>query len=87
MEKKLGNWSFHSINIANGLILIKQVLQAMPFYHLSVIVAPKYILKVMQNLQRDFLWGTSKNKKKWDLVAWETTCVPKLKGGPGLRDK
>jgi hypothetical protein len=40
----------------------------------------------MRNIQRDFLWGNSKNKKKWALVAWEITCLPKLKGSMGLRD-
>jgi hypothetical protein len=86
MEKKLGNWSFCSLNIASRLILIKSFLQAIPIYHLSVIAAPKYILRAIRNIQRDFLWGSSKNKKKWALVAWETVCLPKLKGGLGLRD-
>jgi hypothetical protein len=39
MEKRLGNWAFHSLNIANRLILIKKVLQALPIYRLSAIAS------------------------------------------------
>jgi len=75
-----------AIGLASRLILIKSVLQTIPIYRLSIIADPKYILGAMRNLQRYFLWGSSKNMKKWAIVAWETTCLPKLKGDLGLRD-
>jgi hypothetical protein len=86
MKTKLDKWAFLSLNIASRLILIKSFLQAIPIYHLLVIATPKYILKVICNLHSDFLWGSSKNKNKWDLVAWETIFLPKSKGSIGLRD-
>jgi len=55
-------------------------------YHLSIIATPKYILREMRNIERDSLWGSSKKKNKWALLAWETVCLPKLKGDLGLRD-
>jgi hypothetical protein len=58
-------------------------LQAIPLYLFFVLAAPKHILKA---IQRNFLWQGTNSAKKWALVAWNSLCTPKLKGGLGLRD-
>jgi hypothetical protein len=35
---------------------------------------------------KNFLWQGAQASKKWALVAWNTICKPKDKGGLGLRD-
>lgn len=86
MESKLRNQTYQALNFPARLTLAKVVLQAMPTYLFSVLVAPKAILKRIRAIQRNFLWGSLELKQKWALVDWETVCKPKRAGGLGLRD-
>eukprot|EP00253_Pinus_taeda_P007078 PITA_07078 len=70
LEAKLSSWMCRSLNMASRIILIKLVLQAMPLYLFSIIAAPKWVLKQIHNLQRNFLWGSSGINRKWALVKW-----------------
>ncbi|MFS7979948.1 hypothetical protein Hanom_Chr10g00933671 [Helianthus anomalus] len=56
----------------------------MPPYYLSLFKAPKKIIKTLQGIRRDFVWGKtgSRNKIRW--VAWEKVVAPKRLGGLGL---
>ena len=74
------------LNFPSRIILVKSILQAMPTYLFSILVAPKSILKEIQCLQRNFLWGGWEAKAKFSLVSWEYVCTPKEQGGLGLRD-
>eukprot|EP00253_Pinus_taeda_P020881 PITA_20881 len=86
LEARLSSWTFRSLNIASRLILIKSVLQTMPLYLFSILAAPKWVLKGIHNLQRNFLWGSSGLNRKWALVKWSDVCQQKFNGGLGLRD-
>lgn len=66
--------------------MIKAVLQELPLYLFSILIAPKCILKKFKALQRNILWGATGINHKWDLVKWATVCKPKDQGGIGLRD-
>ena len=41
----LDQWTFKALNFPSHLILVKSVLQAMPLYLLSIMAAPKSVLK------------------------------------------
>eukprot|EP00253_Pinus_taeda_P028735 PITA_28735 len=86
LESKLSLWTLRSLNMASRVVLIKSVLQAMPLYLFSILAAPKWVLKRIRNMQRDFLWGSSETNRKWALVKWDKICKPKIQGGIGLRD-
>eukprot|EP00253_Pinus_taeda_P015484 PITA_15484 len=86
LEAKLSLWTHRSLNMASRLVLIKVVLQSMPLYLFSILAAPKWVLKAIKKLQRNFLWGSSGPNRKWALVKWEKACLPKIGGGIGLRD-
>lgn len=34
---------------------------------------------------RDFLWGDTRNLKKFHTVAWESICLPREEGGLSIR--
>eukprot|EP00253_Pinus_taeda_P022503 PITA_22503 len=86
LEAKLSSWTHRSLNMASRLVLIKAILQAMPLYLFSILLAPKWVLKELKAIQRAFLWGSSGLHRKWALVKWETACLPKKGGGIRLRD-
>eukprot|EP00253_Pinus_taeda_P002091 PITA_02091 len=85
LETRLTSWNFRALNMARRLILIKVVLQSMPLYIFSILAAPKWVLKNIKDLQRNFLWGSVGHNCKWALVKWVTVCLPKNLGGIGLR--
>lgn len=58
----------------------------MLLYLFSVLAAPKWVLKQINSLQRNFLWGSSGRNRKWALVSWDTVRSPKDVGGLNLRD-
>ena len=86
INKKLSLWTYRTLNFPSRLILVKSVLQEMPIYLFSILAAPKAIIKQIRNLQRQFLWGGTKDIRKWPLVDWQTICTPKSLGGLGLKD-
>eukprot|EP00253_Pinus_taeda_P031297 PITA_31297 len=86
LEAKLFLCTHKSLNMANRVILIKAILQSMPLYLFSLLAVPKWVLKAIWNLQRNFLWGSSGHNRKWALVKWEKVCLPKKAGGIGIRD-
>eukprot|EP00253_Pinus_taeda_P014528 PITA_14528 len=86
MEKKCKHWTHMALNFAGRLVLTKTVLQAIPQYLLSMLLAPKGILQQMRTIQRSFLWNGNGDKKKWALVAWNKLCKPKSMGGLNLVD-
>eukprot|EP00253_Pinus_taeda_P002060 PITA_02060 len=86
LEAKLSLWTHRSLNMASRVVLVKVVLQSMPLYLFSILAAPKWVLKAIKKLQRNFLWGCSGPNRKWALVKWEKACLPKIGGGIGLRD-
>lgn len=86
LEAKLFLWTHTTLNMSGRLVLIKAILQAMPIYLFSILAAPKWVLKVIKQLQRNFLWGNLGPNRKWALVKWEKACLPNKAGGIGLRD-
>jgi hypothetical protein len=52
----------------------------------SALAAPQTIIKIIRNIQRNFLWNGHKQGKTWALVSWDKLCKPTSLGGLGLRD-
>ena len=46
---------------------------------------PLKILKNVDRLSCNFLWGSSENKKKLHLIGWKKITKPKKKGGLGIQ--
>eukprot|EP00253_Pinus_taeda_P026144 PITA_26144 len=86
LESRLTSWTFRALNMVSRVILIESILQSMPLYLFSILAMPKWILKKIKNLQRNFLWGSMGQDRKWALVKWGTTYLPKNLGGISLRD-
>ena len=40
----------------------------------------------MVSLQRRFLWGRAHDQNKIAWIKWDTVCLPKEKGGLGIKD-
>ncbi len=63
------------------------MLTNLPIYTLSMFRAPKWVLKQIEALRRDFFWFGSEKGHGWGRhVAWKTACRPKVHGGLGVLD-
>ena len=68
------------------ITLINSVLSALPIYLLSFFKIPKKVVHKIVSIQRNFLWGGHQEANKIPWVKWDTVCLPKNKGGLGIKD-
>jgi hypothetical protein len=47
---------------------------------------PIHVWKQVRRIQREFLWGGRRGRKKINWIKWDVVCLPKKKGGLGVRD-
>jgi hypothetical protein len=47
---------------------------------------PILVWKKIRRIQREFLWGGRRGHKKVNWIKWDIVCLPKNKGGLGVRD-
>ena len=45
----------------------------------------KSVVKRLEKLQREFLWGGGSLERKVHLINWEVVCTRREKGGLGIR--
>ena len=62
MEKKLSGWKrlYLLKGGGGGLTLAKSTLSSLPMYYLSLFVIPVAVADRLEQIQRNFLWGSSK---------------------------
>lgn len=85
IEKKLGGWKGKFISKGGRLQLVQSVLSSIPVYHLMCFRLPQWLIRRIDKVRRQFLWGNSEeNKKGLSLINWPTVCTPKTWGGLGL---
>ena len=65
--------------------MIKAVLTSLPMYWMDLVPVPKSILNKLKSLLFSFLWGSSKDRKKFHLVDWMTLSKPTSLGGWGIK--
>ncbi|GJZ43372.1 hypothetical protein Tco_0590627 [Tanacetum coccineum] len=79
VQARVDDWKNKSLSAAGRLQLIRSVLGSMHIYWASAFILPSRVLLDIEQIMRSFLWkGRSK-------VAWEVVCLPKDKGGLGVR--
>lgn len=85
-EVKLAKWKQRSLFMGGRITLINSVLSALPIYLLSFFRIPKKVVHKIVSIQRNFLWGGHQEASKIPWVKWDTICLPKNKGGLGIKD-
>ncbi|GAU51457.1 hypothetical protein TSUD_413540, partial [Trifolium subterraneum] len=86
MKKRLNAWNCRNLSIGGKVTLINSVLSSLPLYFFSFFKVPVCVLQDLINIQRRFLWGGRSDIKKICWVSWDTICLPKDKGGLGIKN-
>jgi hypothetical protein len=79
-------WGNKYISFGGRVVLLNAVLNAIPVFYLSYLKIPVQVWKKIRRLQREFLWGGRRGRKKISWIKWDTVCLPKKEGGLGVRD-
>ncbi|CAJ2667257.1 unnamed protein product [Trifolium pratense] len=86
MKKRLNTWSGRNLSFGGRVTLINSVLSSLPLYFFSFFKVPVCVLQELITIQRRFLWGGCSDIKKICWVSWDTICLPKDKGGLGIKN-
>jgi len=70
--------------MASRLTLTKAVLSAIPSYTMQGCILPSRIHANLDKVCRNFLWGSTDEKKKLNMVGWNKVTKLKNRGGLGL---
>ncbi|KAK3226757.1 hypothetical protein Dsin_006619 [Dipteronia sinensis] len=84
IEKRLAPWKKRFLSKGGRLVLINSVLASIPNYFLSIFKIPMGVAQKIGRIQRSFLWGDGKFKRKVHVVNWVEVCKSKDKGGLGI---
>ncbi|GKV49208.1 hypothetical protein SLEP1_g55970 [Rubroshorea leprosula] len=85
-RKKLSSWKGKHLSIGGRIMLINSVLSSLPVFLMSIYKIPTGILKSIDKIRRNFLWGGEGEGRKINWVSWERVCKKKEWGGLGVKD-
>jgi hypothetical protein len=86
VEKRIANWSHRWLSLGGRYTLIKDVLERIPVYWLSVVKIPKGTLNNIRRRVFSFLWTGKKQKEGIHLLSWQKITKPKKDGGWGIKN-
>ena len=84
IQNKLAGWRSKLLSKAGKLILVKAAASPIADYYMQCHALPIKVCNAVDKLIRNFLWGSSDEKRKIHLVNWHTITLPKDWGGLGL---
>ncbi|KAL9690876.1 hypothetical protein QQ045_011288 [Rhodiola kirilowii] len=85
MTAKIKSWSNRCLSYAGRLVLVKHVLSSISSYWMRVLLFPKFVIKKVTAICRNFLWSGASSSNK-NLVAWKAVTKPKDEGGLGIKN-
>jgi hypothetical protein len=64
VQAKLSCWKAKLLSPSSRVVLIQSITSAIPAYYMQNIALPSKVCSEIDRLNRNFLWGSSKEKKK-----------------------
>lgn len=81
MEKHLSGWKAKNLSFAGRATLVSSVLSGIPAYTMQSVWLPQSVSDHINKIQRNFLWGSTSEKRRLHLVRWHQVHQPKKCGG------
>ncbi|XP_038973679.1 uncharacterized protein LOC120105381 [Phoenix dactylifera] len=85
IRHRLEGWQMHSLSMMGRITLVRSVLSSIPIYLLSNSFIPVSLVRSLERIFRNFIWGRSSGRGGIHLVAWEVVCQPIRFGGLGVQ--
>ena len=83
---KLAGWKAKFLPFAGRTVLVKSVMTVIPNYVMQGVALPTHLCDKLDKINRDFLWGSSPEKRKLHLVGWNKIIKSKEEGGLGIQE-
>ena len=84
IKQKLVGWKANLLSLAGRAVLIQASLATIPSYVIQCAHLSGNILDGLDQVNRNFLWGSSETIKKIHWIGWQKVTITKDEGGLGL---
>ena len=84
VQAKLSSWKAKLLSLTGRVILVQSVTSTIPAYYMQNVALPIRVCSNLDKLNRDFLWGSTNERKKMHMVSRDKVCRPKDLGGLSL---
>jgi hypothetical protein len=84
VQAKPSSWKGKLLSSAGRVVLVQSITSAIHAYYMQNVALPSKICTKLDKINRDFLWGSTVEKKKMHMVSWDKVCRPRNLGGLGL---
>lgn len=85
VRARLSTWKTKFLSEAGRLCLITSTLSTIPAYYMQASLLPASTLRDLDSTCNNFLWGDTIEGRKIHLVGKDQICIPKNRGGLGIR--
>ena len=82
---RLEEWKPKLLTLVGRITLAKSVLSTSPIYHMQSTYLLATLCNNIDNRLRNFIWGSSQDRRKIHLANWETMMAVKGRGGLSIR--
>ncbi|XP_050229329.1 uncharacterized protein LOC126678474 [Mercurialis annua] len=86
IRTRLSNWNAKSLLLAGRSSLINSVLSAVPIYTMQTTALTKNSCNEIESKCRQFLWGSSTESRKINLIKWDVVRKSRVRGGLGHKN-
>ena len=84
VQSKLTGWKTKLLSRAGRLVLVKSAVAPIADYYMQCHSIPIKVYDSIDKMTREFIWGSTEEKRKMHMIKWNTITLPKELGGLGL---
>lgn len=85
ITSRITAWTSWFLSLAGRLQLVNSILTSMYIYWCNNFFLPIKVIRSVESLRSAFLWKGNVSHAKGAKVNWKTMCMPKSKGGLGIK--
>ena len=85
VQSKLADWKGHLLSFAGKVVLAHSVLTTILAYVMQSTLLSYQSLEALNRMTRNFIWGSTPDKRKVHMVSWNKVTQPKAEGRLGLQ--
>ncbi|GLT95486.1 hypothetical protein SLE2022_131660 [Rubroshorea leprosula] len=85
VRAKLAGWKSRYLSLAGRVTLTSSVLATIPNFYMQTMMLPASVHKELDQISRNFIWGSEPDSRKLHLVNWQTVTQPRVLGGLGIK--